>query len=100
MASRSVSNARVITVTSADIYGVVDSKDLPLSEEAPLRPVSPYSASKAAADLLALQAYLLVLAAAHYEADYGESSLVKIWSERLTGLIPSTSPLLEQVAVV
>ena len=49
---------------------------------------------------LALQAYLLVLAAAHYEADYGESSLVKIWSERLTGLIPSTSPLLEQVAVV
>ncbi len=48
----------------------------------------------------ALQAYLLVLAAAHYEADYGESSLVKIWSERLTGLIPSTSPLLEQVAVV
>jgi thiamine kinase-like enzyme len=49
---------------------------------------------------MALQAYLLVLAAAHYEADYGESSLVKIWSERLTGLIPSTSPLLEQVAVV
>ena len=49
---------------------------------------------------MALQAYLLVLAAAHYEADYGESSLVKIWSERLTGLIPLTSPLLEQVAVV
>ena len=49
---------------------------------------------------MALQAYLLVLAAAHYEADYGESSLVKIWSERLAGLIPSTSPLLEQVAVV
>ena len=49
---------------------------------------------------MALQAYLLVLAAAHYEADYGESSLVKIWSERLTGLIPSTSPLLEQVAFV
>ena len=49
---------------------------------------------------LALQAYLLVLAAAHYEADYGESSLVKIWSERLTGLLPSTSPLLEQVAAV
>ncbi len=49
---------------------------------------------------LALQAYLLVLAAAHYEADYGESSLVKIWSERLTGLLLSTSPLLEQVAAV
>jgi len=49
---------------------------------------------------LALQAYLLVLAAAHYEADYGENSLVKIWSERLIGLIPLTSPLLEQVATV
>ena len=49
---------------------------------------------------LALQAYLLVLAAAHYEADYGESSLVKIWAERLMGLIPLTSPLLEEVATV
>ena len=49
---------------------------------------------------LALQAYLLVLAAAHYEADYGESSLVKIWSERLTNLVPLTSPLLDQVATV
>ena len=49
---------------------------------------------------LALQAYLLVLAAAHYEADYGESSLVKIWLERLKVLIPLTSPLLEQVATV
>ena len=59
MASRSLSSAtRVITVTSADIYGVVDSNQLPLDENAPLRPVSPYSASKAAADLLALQAYL------------------------------------------
>ena len=49
---------------------------------------------------LALQAYLLVLAAAHYEADYGESSLVKIWAERLMGLVPLTSPLLEEVATV
>jgi thiamine kinase-like enzyme len=49
---------------------------------------------------LALHAYLLILAAAHYEADYGESSLVKIWSERLAGLIPLTIPLLGQVATV
>ena len=65
--------------------------------------VTEYSKAQQENDMqvcLALQAYLLVLAAAHYEADYGESSLVKIWSERLTGLIPSTSPLLEQVAVV
>ena len=59
MASRSLGgNTRVVTVTSADIYGIVDSRELPLDENTPLRPVSPYSASKAAADLLALQAYL------------------------------------------
>ena len=57
-AVRSTSGARVVTVTSADVYGVVRPEDLPLDETAPLRPVSPYAASKAAADLLALQAYL------------------------------------------
>ena len=57
-AARSVGVVRIVTVTSADIYGIVDPEDLPLSEDAPLRPVSPYSASKASADLLALQAYL------------------------------------------
>ena len=65
--------------------------------------VTEYSKSQHENDMqvcLALQAYLLVLAAAHYEADYGESSLVKIWAERLMGLIPLTSPLLEEVATV
>ena len=57
-AARSAGVARVVTVTSADIYGIVNSEDLPLNEDAPFRPVSPYSASKASADLLALQAYL------------------------------------------
>ena len=57
-AARSAGGVRIVTVTSADIYGIVSPKDLPLSEEAPFRPVSPYSASKASADLLALQAYL------------------------------------------
>ena len=57
-AVRSAGSARVVTVTSADVYGVVRPEDLPLNETAPLRPVSPYAASKAAADLLALQAYL------------------------------------------
>ena len=57
-AVRSVGRARVVTVTSADVYGVVQSEDLPLDETAPLRPLSPYAASKAAADLLALQAHL------------------------------------------
>ena len=49
---------------------------------------------------LILQAYLLVLAAAHYEADYGENSLVKIWAERLVALLPEKSPLIGQVVNV
>ena len=49
---------RVLVAGSADVYGVVDPEDLPLTEESRIRPVTPYGASKAAADILALQAYL------------------------------------------
>ena len=49
---------RVLLVCSAEVYGRVDPADLPLTEEAPLRPVSPYAASKVAAEFLGLQAWL------------------------------------------
>ena len=49
---------RVLVVGSADEYGAVRPEDLPLTEEAPLRPLTPYGASKVAADYLALQAFL------------------------------------------
>ena len=49
---------RVLVVGSADEYGAVRPEDLPLSEDAPLRPLTPYGASKVAADYLALQAFL------------------------------------------
>ncbi len=49
---------RVLVVGSADEYGAVGPEDLPLTEEAAIRPITPYGASKAAADLLALQAFL------------------------------------------
>jgi GDP-4-dehydro-6-deoxy-D-mannose reductase len=49
---------RVLVVGSADEYGVVDPEDLPITEETPIRPITPYGASKAAADVLALQAFL------------------------------------------
>jgi GDP-4-dehydro-6-deoxy-D-mannose reductase len=49
---------RVLAVTSADIYGPVDEADLPLNEEQPVRPVSPYGASKASADIMCLTAGL------------------------------------------
>lgn len=49
---------RVVLISSADVYGHVGEADLPLSEDCPLRPVSPYAASKVAADFLGLQAWL------------------------------------------
>ncbi|MFN0027866.1 MAG: GDP-mannose 4,6-dehydratase [Acidimicrobiales bacterium] len=49
--------ARVLMVSSADVYGRVDPALLPLREDTPLRPLSPYAASKAAAEQVALQAF-------------------------------------------
>lgn len=49
---------RVLLISSAEVYGNVAPAQLPLGEDAPLRPVSPYAASKAAAELLGLQAFL------------------------------------------
>jgi len=49
---------RVLSVSSADVYGKVTPADLPISEDTPLRPVTPYAASKIAADYLGLQAFL------------------------------------------
>lgn len=47
---------RVLVVSSAEVYGQVGPADLPLREDAPVRPISPYAASKAAAELVAQQA--------------------------------------------
>ena len=57
-AARAAGAERVLAVTSADVYGRVSQDELPLREDQPLRPVSPYAASKVAADALAQQAWL------------------------------------------
>jgi len=57
-AARAAGVGRVLSIGSADVYGIVPAEDLPITEETPLRPVSPYAASKVAAEYLALQAWL------------------------------------------
>jgi GDP-4-dehydro-6-deoxy-D-mannose reductase len=57
-AARSAGVERVVTVISSDIYGVRRFNDLPITEEAPFQPISPYAASKAVADIVANQAHL------------------------------------------
>lgn len=48
----------VLLVCSAEVYGVVRPEQLPIVEDSPLRPVTPYAVSKVAAEFLGLQAYL------------------------------------------
>lgn len=58
-AARALPNPpRVLLVSSAEVYGVVKPDDLPLVEDRLLRPVTPYAASKAAAEDLGVQAFL------------------------------------------
>lgn len=49
---------RILVVTSAEIYGHIQPHEVPVSENADLRPTSPYSVSKIAQDMLAYQYYL------------------------------------------
>lgn len=57
-AARTIGVRRVLLVSSADVYGAVQEDELPLDEASPLRPTSPYAASKVAAEQVARQAWL------------------------------------------
>jgi GDP-4-dehydro-6-deoxy-D-mannose reductase len=52
VARRVAPEARVLLVSSADVYGSASPGSAPFTEESPLRPHSPYARSKATADLL------------------------------------------------
>ena len=49
---------RLLLVGSAEVYGVVTPTQLPLTEDTPLVPVTPYAASKVAAEYLGVQYHL------------------------------------------
>jgi GDP-4-dehydro-6-deoxy-D-mannose reductase len=48
-------DCRFLFVSSSEVYGTVNDDDLPLREEAVLRPANPYAGSKAAGELLTCQ---------------------------------------------
>ncbi len=48
---------RILVVGSSEEYGLVGERDLPVTEETPLRPLSPYAVSKVAQDFLGFQYY-------------------------------------------
>jgi GDP-4-dehydro-6-deoxy-D-mannose reductase len=47
----------VLVVSSAEVYGAVSPEQLPLGEDTPTAPATPYAASKLAAEAVALQAW-------------------------------------------
>ncbi len=57
-AARACGARRVLVVGSSEEYGKIDAGGPPLREDAPLRPITPYGASKVAASFLALQSWL------------------------------------------
>ncbi len=50
--------ATVLLIGSADEYGSVDPSQVPISEDTPLKPTSPYAVSKIAVDFLGFQYFL------------------------------------------
>lgn len=57
-AARVQPSARILVIGSLDEYGRVEPHDLPITENTPLRPDSPYGVSKIAQDFLGLQYFL------------------------------------------
>ena len=55
---RHAPDARALVVASSEVYGLIEDDDLPVDEETPLRPNSPYGISKVAQDLMAQQYWL------------------------------------------
>ncbi len=51
-------DARILIVGSGEQYGPVTPDEVPINEDQPLRPASPYSVSKVAQDMLGLQYFL------------------------------------------
>lgn len=51
-------NTKILIVSSAEVYGLVEKKDLPIDENTPFNPTNPYAVSKLAQDYLGRQYFL------------------------------------------
>lgn len=51
-------DTKILIISSAEVYGNVAPENLPIDEDTPLRPLTPYAVSKIAQDFLGLQYFL------------------------------------------
>lgn len=51
--------ARFLAICSANVYGLVDAREVPIKETQAFKPLNPYAISKIAQEMLALQYYLV-----------------------------------------
>ena len=49
---------RMLIISSAEIYGAINTTQMPMTEDTPMRPTNPYSVSKVTQDMLGLQYFL------------------------------------------
>lgn len=55
---QNLSSTRILIISSAEVYGDVDPKDLPIDEETKFNPTNPYAVSKLTQDFLGRQYFL------------------------------------------
>lgn len=51
-------DSKILIISSAEVYGIVEEKDLPIDEEVSFKPTNPYAVSKLTQDFLGLQYFL------------------------------------------
>ena len=56
--NQSLTETKILIISSAEVYGLVSAKNLPIDENAPFNPTNPYAVSKLAQDFLGLQYFL------------------------------------------
>lgn len=53
-----LTDSKILIISSGEVYGLVDEENLPINEDAPLRPTNTYAVSKLSQDFLGLQYFL------------------------------------------
>ncbi|MBI2036485.1 GDP-mannose 4,6-dehydratase [Candidatus Microgenomates bacterium] len=56
--AQNLTNSKILITSSADIYGIVEEKNLPIDEETAFMPANPYAVSKITQDFLAWQYFI------------------------------------------